>query len=174
MFLAKKHAAHCIDSQNMSHLTVNTSKLPETTLPKDCRWHCACLWPQTACNAQKPDRTWCCSWAISACLALQSELSWMRSVSARQFPSYSSPITIHITHPQNVLMDFGPLHSEKAPICQQLLRPDKLLLCDWQWQTICLSKDLCPNLNHSKCGAKPYGNSPANCLQHTWVLACIT
>lgn len=31
------------------------------------------------------------------------------------------PITVHIAHPQNVLMDLGPLHSDKSSICQQLL-----------------------------------------------------
>ncbi len=81
-------------------------------------------------------------WATLACLALQAEFSLVWSVSARQISGCSSPITIHITHPQNVLMDFGPLHSYKASVCQQLLQPDMPSPCDWQRQSICLKKGL--------------------------------
>ena len=79
-------------------------------------------------------------WATLACLALQAKFGLVWSVSTRQIPGCSSPITIHITHPQDVLMDFGPLHSYKASICQQLLQPDILSPCDWQHQSICLKQ----------------------------------
>ena len=58
-------------------LSVNTSKLPEITLPKDCQWHYACLQPQIACNGKKADRIWCCSLGHFGlpCLAGRIQLS---------------------------------------------------------------------------------------------------
>ena len=57
-------------------LSVN-SKLPEITLPKDYQWHYACLWPQTACNAHKPDGIWCCSLShfCLPCLTIRFQLN---------------------------------------------------------------------------------------------------
>ena len=89
-----------------------------------------------------------------------------------QAAAHPSPFTSHILKMSSWILDHCTVRKPPyaSSYCDQI---SCQLPCDWQRQSICLSKDLCPNLNHSKCGAKPYGNSPANCLQHTWVLACI-
>ena len=32
------------------------------------------------------------------------------------------PMSVHVTYPEYVLMNFRPLHSDEAAVCQQLLQ----------------------------------------------------